>query len=166
MKLTKMAAKAINPAAAEELLKLYPYERQRSVNQSYVESYASTMTKGEWLPGSEIAIAFSPNGDGQKHGHLVNGRHRLLAVIESGASIEFAIKEFDCADSNEVANLYGLTDTGRQRNINDHIRALALDEEFGLSLFDNSKLSAAVALINGDFRPHNKNFLLPSIALT
>lgn len=77
MKLVNIVSVTITPDEAQTYLVMYPYERQRPINFSYVKYYAEMMKKREWLPGSPIAIAYAPNGNGKKSGHLINGRHRL-----------------------------------------------------------------------------------------
>lgn len=161
MKLVSVEPKTIDPVQAEEMLKNFPYDRQRNVNKQYVSHYAQMMTNGEWVDGTEIAIAYAPNGDGKLHGHLVNGRHRLLAVIEAGMPISFVVKDFKCESDEEVAKIYGATDTGRARNIGDYLRALSIENEFGFPSSDNVKLSSTVKLIMGSFQKPSKMGLTP-----
>ncbi len=134
------------------MLAAFPYERQRRVNEKYVDYYARMMEQGEWLPGTEIGIAYAPNGDGHMHGHIVNGQHRLRAVIKADVDVVFTVKSFECDDDVEVARLYGMTDTGRARNIEDYLRALSMENEFGFAPSDNIKLASAVKLILGGFQ--------------
>ena len=161
MKLTEVSMKTIDPTQAAQMLIDYPYERQRTVNRHYVGYYAQMMTNGEWVEGTEIAIAYAPNGDGHLHGHLVNGQHRLMAVVEAGVPIDFTTKTFVCDDDEEIAKLYGMIDTGRSRNMGDYLRALSMENEFGFSPSDNLKLSSAVRVILGKFQKANKIAFTP-----
>jgi len=59
-------------------------DNNRPVSQTAVAKYAKAMVSGEWS-WDGAAIAFD------RHGRILNGQHRLLAVIKSGASIPMAI---------------------------------------------------------------------------
>lgn len=73
----------IGPAEAKAMLdKLHP--GQRSVSEAVVKRYASSMRAGTWdlVPHGLVFDA---------EGHLVDGQHRLLAVVESGTEQMFTI---------------------------------------------------------------------------
>lgn len=161
MKISRMYLRTVNADQAEEMIGDYQYDRQRNVSPQAVGYYAEMMEKGEWLPGSEIDIAFCKNGDGAQHGYLVNGRHRLLAVIKANAATTFAIKEYGCDDREEVDRLYGLLDTGRSRSIIDYVNAVAGEGEMGLNRNQIRNLGAAVAFTRGNFGYLNKYHLTP-----
>lgn len=74
----------ISPATAREMLKKC-HPSQRSINRSRVERYARDMKNGHWHepPFTFDVIAVDENG------LLVNGLHRLTAVVESGTTIRF-----------------------------------------------------------------------------
>lgn len=151
MEITNVDIVTVNREHAEHLLASYPYERQRHVNPTVVDFYATMMAENKWIPGSEIEIAYAPNGDGTMHGHLVNGQHRLRAVVKSGQPVRFVIKHIACADDNEVALVYGTIDTQRRRGISDYFRALALSDELGLVSSDIGRMSSAVTVIENNF---------------
>ena len=66
----------LTPGMAREWM-TRDYKGNRSIRQKAVDEYARDMAAGKWdLPTD--AIAFNDAGD------LLNGRHRLLAVIKSG----------------------------------------------------------------------------------
>jgi len=166
MKISTIEVKTIDKAEAARMLAAFEYERQRHVNEKYVDYYARMMSRGEWLPGTEIEVAYAPNGNGHKHGRLINGQHRLHAVIESQAAIDFVVKSYDCDSEEEVAKLYGMIDTGRARNINDYLRALNLDTVYGFTPTDNQKLGSAVKAILSGFQSGNKTMLTPEQILS
>lgn len=56
--------------------------RNRRVNWRAVKRYARYMTRGRWLPTGET-IEFD------EHGNLIQGQHRLYAIIESGVAVRF-----------------------------------------------------------------------------
>lgn len=74
----------ITPAVAEKFLK--QNRRNRDLVQSKVDTYARDMSSGLWGI-SESAICFDTAGQ------LMNGQHRLRAVIDSGATIQSIIAE-------------------------------------------------------------------------
>lgn len=161
MKLNTVEVKTIDRPEAARMLSAFAYDRQRQVNTHYVNYYATMMKSGEWLPGTEIAIAYAPDGNGQVRGSLVNGRHRLLAVIEADVPVDFAVKSFDCSGDTEVAKIYGTTDIGRSRNINDYIRALSIEHEFGFPPSYTNKLGVAVSFMQAGFRTPNRTEITP-----
>lgn len=73
----------VGPEEAKGLLeKLHPF--QRSVVQRAVANYVAKMLSGQWV--------LSPHGlviDAD--GHVVDGQHRLLAVVKSGATVPFHV---------------------------------------------------------------------------
>ena len=77
----KTQAKNITPKMAAEMLErhLNP-ENQRRQSQSVVESYARAMRAGQWLLTHQ-GIAIDTNGE------LVDGQHRLSAIVASGATV-------------------------------------------------------------------------------
>lgn len=73
----------INPEIADALLE--GNTRNRIVKTSAVSSYARMMSSGEWeLSADPIAIA----KDGKT---LLNGQHRLQAVVKSGATVQMLL---------------------------------------------------------------------------
>ena len=60
------------------------YDKQDKVNERTVEKYASDMKAGRWQLSPE-PIAFNESGE------LVNGHHRLSAVIRSGCTVELCV---------------------------------------------------------------------------
>jgi len=56
----------------------------RRISQNFVDKYAAMMRAGQWGE-SESSIAFD------RDGVLINGHHRLMAVIASGCSVRMAV---------------------------------------------------------------------------
>lgn len=56
----------------------------RGVNRGRVHSYANDMKKGLWQSNGE-AIKFAENGT------LLDGQHRLMAIVESGVTLEYPV---------------------------------------------------------------------------
>lgn len=76
----------IGPADAQRMLD-NAHPRQRTLMPNRVAHYALMMQAGDWFepPYTYSVIAIDD------HGRVVNGQHRLRAVIESGRTVEFWI---------------------------------------------------------------------------
>jgi hypothetical protein len=72
----------VTPAMAEELLTINTHNRNPI--RAAVQEYATAMTRGEWQLTAE-AISVS------RDGVLLNGQNRLMAVVESGATLQVTI---------------------------------------------------------------------------
>jgi len=73
----------VTPELAEFLLEMN-WEGNRSVTQNTVDRYANEMRHGNWMMTGEPIII-------SKEGKVIDGQHRLWAVIESSCPIEIAI---------------------------------------------------------------------------
>ena len=92
----------ITPEKAEKILKKnLPYNRK--VSDRVVELYARDMKEGRWNEDCPTTISISSKG------YLIDGQHRLLAVIRSGVPILFVV----AADVSEDAFEY--IDNGKKR---------------------------------------------------
>ncbi|HET6915311.1 MAG TPA: hypothetical protein VFH56_04410 [Acidimicrobiales bacterium] len=101
----------VTPRLAEEWLAGNTVNRK--VRPDAVNQYAADMIAGRWTI-SESAICFSPDGE------LLNGQHRLRAVIQSGATICMLVMRNVPIES--MSNM----DAGRKRTTAD---ALGFDGE-------------------------------------
>lgn len=76
----------ITPIMAQEMLE---YNNcNRPLSRSTVAKYAGMMKQGEWYL-SHQSIAFTEDDQGQLV--LVDGQHRLAAVIQSGEPVKFSV---------------------------------------------------------------------------
>jgi hypothetical protein len=78
----KIAVETITPEIAREYLRRNTHNRQ--IRKSTVESYAKSMRRGNWLLTHQ-GIGFDEKGN------LIDGQHRLEAVVASGCSIEVLV---------------------------------------------------------------------------
>lgn len=106
LKLTE-TVRTINPEFAHKLLKYNP--KNRRLNQSHVKGLASQMEDGLFMPELGF-ISFD------KKGHLIDGQHRLHAIIDSQST--FKIKIITGLDP-QVRNII---DTGLKRSLADILR--------------------------------------------
>src|SRR5690242_4011344 len=72
----------ITPAIAEAYLA--KNEINRTVRKAAVSAYARDMANGDWITTGE-AIQFD------WFDRMIDGQHRLLAIIEAGVSIQFLV---------------------------------------------------------------------------
>ena len=85
----------------------------RPLSKPTVKAFADAMTRGDWLVTHQ-GIAFDV------HGALVDGQHRLAAVMESGKPVEMTVF------TDVAAGAFDVLDTGKRRNAAD---VLALEGE-------------------------------------
>lgn len=81
---------------------------QRNITPLRVAALAKAMAAGEWTDSND-AICFD------KLGFLVNGQHRMAAVVKSGATCRFVVMR----DVDEAS--MGTIDTCRPRSLGDNI---------------------------------------------
>lgn len=131
----------IDPAFAQHLIDTMPYTHQRKVRKQHVEYLADEMLRGSFIPATTIRIM--RNGTNQ---HLVDGQHRLNAVIASGVPVVFNVVEIHATDE-EIAREYGLIDIGLRRTPGEAINPHELDVLLGITKRDINDVAAAVAFM-------------------
>src|SRR6516225_3546597 len=77
------AYELVTPEKARAWLDLN--HRNRTLSAGSVARLAAAMRRGEWMPDSTDAIGIDLDGG------VINGQHRLQAVIESGIEIEMLV---------------------------------------------------------------------------
>lgn len=106
----------ISPKQAEVLLKC-TNTNNRPMSIAKVSTYAKDMQLGNWSDDSTDAIAFD------KSGVLVNGQHRLKAVVKSGKTVQMLV-------SFGITPYMGM-DTGKTRTIANNVLMFdGADERF------------------------------------
>lgn len=100
----------ITPAKAKEYLNTVV--GNRPISKAFVHSYADTMKRGKWLLNG-MCIIFD------NEGHLIDGSHRLHAVIEAGIPVRFDVirgvdpqsfTTYDCGRHRTVGQLLAMQD--------------------------------------------------------
>jgi hypothetical protein len=100
---------AITPDLAKKWLG-DPYERQRSLSPTTIAKYARAMVENRWFEPALDPIAFTAEGK------LLNGQHRLLALIKADMTIEMIVA-YDVDPA-----IFDIIDTGRRRGAYQFIR--------------------------------------------
>jgi len=101
----------VTPELAEEWLKKVNIQRKLSVTS--VEAYARDMAAGRWSEDA-TAICFNEEGD------LVNGQHRLNAIIRAKVTITFLVM-YD-ASLEAILRM----DSGRPRTVADQLHIFGI----------------------------------------
>jgi hypothetical protein len=94
----------VTPSMARDLLA--GNTENRSLRPDYVRQLAGAMKRGEWILNGE-AIQVSDDG------LLLNGQHRLSAVVESGVTVKMLIVRGLTVTARRTV------DTGTRRNLSD-----------------------------------------------
>jgi hypothetical protein len=94
------------------------HPQNRGITRARVNRYSKDMTAGLWLYSGE-PVQFDENG------LLINGQHRLLAIIESGVTVDLLVVR------GLPAKTIGVLDTGKPRNEADLLRMAGHTEATG-----------------------------------
>lgn len=73
----------ITPEKAREFMRLS--KNRRAVHPHNVAEFAAIMQAGKWEDTGTQPVVFD------KHGSLINGQHRMLAIIRSGVAIKLHV---------------------------------------------------------------------------
>jgi hypothetical protein len=125
----------VTPSIAERWLEAN--ENNRSLSNKYVSRYAKLMDEGEWMVAPD-AIAFDTEG------RLINGQHRLNAIIEHGESQRFIVAR------GLDPQVFMATDGGKTRQASD-----ALDIEGYKNYSQLAAVARRVVLFEEDRLDHN-----------
>lgn len=112
----KITEETITPRRAQELLDVHwKHDRQRTPSQTVVDAYARLMQAHLWgLTHQGIAVA--------DDGELIDGIHRLLAVVQSGASVRMMVARGVPAKSKTNQDTIDLIDRGRLRTVGQQLQ--------------------------------------------
>jgi hypothetical protein len=131
--------KTITPEYASSLL--VRNVGNRALSRSHVESLAKEMRAGRWkVNGDTICV----NGS-----RLIDGQHRLQAVVESGVTIQSLVV------TDLPSDVFDTKDVGKRRSPGDTLSVLGVPNA--------ARLAAALALVDayctgrGDVRVHYTN---------
>lgn len=101
----KIRTEVVNPEKAKAYLE--KNLKNRNLRQNIVNNYAAQMKKGIWLEDNGDTIRIS------KSGVLLDGQHRLSAIVKAGVSLKVTIA-YDIAD-----NAFEFIDIGTARHAGD-----------------------------------------------
>ena len=98
-------------------------KQNRGVSKSALAAYVKDMQEGRWLFTGE-PISFDADG------HLLNGQHRLTAIIQSGVTLPFLVVRGLASEAQDAM------DKGRKRSVSDQL---------GISGYASTGVLAALA---------------------
>lgn len=144
----EVSVETITPEMAAEWLSRNTFENQRKALARHVKFLTETIRQGQFDTGAPIRFAVHNNTY-----WLVDGQHRLSAIIASGIpSIACVVIKTHCQEEQDVAELYARIDRGRGRSLVDALRGLGLTNSGVLSHSQINWLGAALTLISIDLR--------------
>lgn len=114
--------KTINPALARRMLKKNRKRHNRNIRMAVVTRYALEMIMGNWVL-SPHPICFNVNGE------LIDGQHRLWAIILSGCSIKMVV----CCGVKD--GVFSVLDQGLKRAVADVLEELPKTVQIAQSAF-------------------------------
>lgn len=113
----------------------------RNVNQAYVERYARDMTAGNWAAGTPIFFS--------DRGRMIDGQHRLQAIVKSGVAIEFTV----IRNVNEEAIL--ALDSGYRRTTAQNLKMMG--QQFSTRQIAVVNILGEISL-DADFAPRVQQY--------
>lgn len=136
----------VTPATAKQWLENCRYPLQRKLRKDRIAMYAEIMRRGDWVQDKELKFACM---DGKLY--LVNGQHRLSAIVASGLPQMFNVITVHVGDNEQLAAIYNTEDNNIIRTFDDVVRTTLLPNVTGICRSDLSTLKAAVVYINDNF---------------
>ena len=115
------------------------FSRQRELDNWNIRRLATEMTRGRFIPRTQIYIAVYPDA----RMAILNGNHTLEAIWLSGVAQLLTITYQPVADEDDAARIYSAFDNQKVRSIKDGIRASGHDTGF-VNLSTGFKDDAAV----------------------
>lgn len=115
-KFTKMDTKhnvEISPTKARELIKLN-IENNRNITKTHMKTLSAAMKEGNWMQTGEPVII-------DWYGRVIDGQHRLFAVIDSGVTIRVTLTTGVDPAAIDVIN------TGKVRSLSDAMSMHGVD---------------------------------------
>lgn len=139
----------IEPNLALRIVQTGRFDRQRSVREKHVDALAQQMRRQEWTAGTQIHFGRTPDGEL----HLVNGQHRMHAVIKADAAIEFQVLITDVRTDDDLIKLYRRHDRLiAPRTVSDALTAEGIPERFNIRHQIATATFRAIPVIQSKFR--------------
>lgn len=135
----KVTLETITPQDAERLLQTNT--GNRTIRKNRVALYAKQIINGQWRATGE-AIKFS------KTGRLIDGQHRLHAIVAAGIPAQFLVIR-DLED-----DVFKVLDSGLTRGASDVVRALGMG-----SATDASAITRMYLVASSGLNPANTNVM-------
>lgn len=162
-KFIQVEVRKITVSAAEKLLE--KNHNNRKPRKSHIQHLARQMSKGRWkLSPQPIVVT--------KSGYLVDGQHRMIAVVESGATIEVLVAIIPDESQQEI---FTVLDQGAARSVADILhedRRIILPINFLLragiginkaspedvQILLNSEMGSLLRILHNEIKPSSKTW--------
>jgi len=107
------------------------------------------MRNGDWIDNDQITFCELINGDV----FVVNGYHRLHAIIEYGGGVRFECRIINCENMDDVRRAYATFDTmTRKRSDSEILQAMNVAEPHGLTKYMTRAIYRAIPLLANNLR--------------
>lgn len=144
---------AISPDLAHRIVQIGKFDRQRPIRTKHVDALAAQMQRGEWTSGTQIHFGRTPGGEL----HLVNGQHRMWAIMKADTTIQFQVLVTDVASDKDLIRLYRRHDRLiAARTVTDALNAEGILDLHGLRSEIANGTYRAVLVIDSRFRSVKK----------
>lgn len=153
----KPGDRIFSPAMCEAVLQQCMYEPQKKRNETgslYVYRKAEEMRSGDFRKHSQIAFCRLNGGL-----ILVDGYHRMMAVIHYGSGILFNVVIFECDTEEQVARIYASYDRWGENRIRTDaqaLNALRFAEKVGVQKQVAEAAYKCMPIIRNGLRPINR----------
>ena len=117
------------------------FDRNRPIVDGAVKHYAAQMEEGKFLNATPLILALVEDTNRLV---LVDGQHRLSAVIQWKGKMKFTFITYYLQDEGQLSDLYATIDVGRSRNLSDNVRAQGFQAESGLSQIEATRFASAI----------------------
>lgn len=139
----------IGPDEAERILSECAFPGQRKINLAHIQLLVSSMKTGSWLDNDQLTFCRLPSGEL----YLVNGYHRMNAVVAYGGSIPFSTRVLTAGNMDEVRQAYATFDTmTRKRTEGEVLDAMDIPRKHGLSKAVATAVYQAAPLVAAGLR--------------
>jgi hypothetical protein len=145
----------IGPDQAKWVLEncFHPGQRNRmKTGRINILRHVVRLRRDRWIPGSQITFGKLPDG----RLILLNGYHRISAIVEFGGSALFNVQIRPAHDEAEIDSFYSQFDRAkdsRARPVEQSNNALHIDGALGVSKTMAKSLLQSVILIQNGFSP-------------
>ena len=144
--------RVISPTEAKKMTqKSNMYWEMRGVTPSRVNNYSQLMNQGYWMPGLTISMAVF-NG----RTYLIDGQHRMLALIEHGKPIRFNVKHYECRSKEQVEHLYQILDQGKSKTKLETMISAGSGKTLEITKTRLARATSAVSMIYRKFGRANE----------
>lgn len=140
------------PEKAQQIMLKNTYPGQRKIKDRYIKKYIHDLEVNRFF---DTIIIVAQLLDGTWI--LIDGQHRLLAVIESGITMNAALSVIKCKNDFEVSQLWKKYDGGKTRSYSEMAESeagmLGLEWKSGIS----SLVGSAAHYLSGKGRMHKED---------